>query len=171
MRQQARTARRNIPRKSFFPKFSFQYPVFLDKIGENPFLYQVLGILILTVAIVLTFQTSFDLSSAKTYADSLKSDTEVRMLTNFNLQNNESGSLAQKIEEIPPAKPEQSDIQQDNNEKPVEAVKQISYVVKSGDTLSGIANKVKKSVEEIVNVNNLEDAGKLTVGQTLIIPQ
>jgi|SRR5690625_3519824 len=47
----------------------------------------------------------------------------------------------------------------------------ISYTVKSGDTLSGIAARHKSTVRDIQNANRIADPGSIQVGQTLFIPQ
>jgi LysM repeat protein len=44
------------------------------------------------------------------------------------------------------------------------------YRVRSGDSLSGIAGEFDTTVNAIVALNNLSDPGRLSVGQTLLIP-
>ncbi len=44
------------------------------------------------------------------------------------------------------------------------------YVVKSGDTLYGIARRFFVSMDEIIYANQLKDPGVLAVGQALVIP-
>ena len=44
------------------------------------------------------------------------------------------------------------------------------YVVQSGDTLSAIASRFGTTVQAIVNLNNLSDPGRLSIGQVLKIP-
>jgi LysM repeat protein len=46
----------------------------------------------------------------------------------------------------------------------------VSYVVKSGDTLSGIAALFGVSVDDIVRANNIADPNSLAEGQSLTIP-
>ncbi len=46
----------------------------------------------------------------------------------------------------------------------------ITYKVKKGDTLSGIAKRYGVSVQELVNVNNIKNPNLIYVGQILIIP-
>lgn len=46
----------------------------------------------------------------------------------------------------------------------------ITYIVKAGDTLAGIAAKFNSTVEEIIKVNNLTDPNAIFVGQQLIVP-
>ena len=47
----------------------------------------------------------------------------------------------------------------------------VIYFVKQGDTLWEIAKKFKSTVEDIVEVNGIEDANKIKVGQQLFIPK
>lgn len=46
----------------------------------------------------------------------------------------------------------------------------VTYAVKEGDTLSGIADLFGVGVDDIVRVNNIADPNSLTVGQKLTIP-
>jgi LysM repeat protein len=47
----------------------------------------------------------------------------------------------------------------------------VSYVVKSGDTLSGIASRHNSTVRDIQNANQITNPASIQVGQTLFIPQ
>ena len=47
----------------------------------------------------------------------------------------------------------------------------VIYFVKQGDTLWEIAKKFKSTVEDIVEVNGIEDANKIKIGQQLFIPK
>jgi len=44
------------------------------------------------------------------------------------------------------------------------------YTVQAGDTLGAIAQTYDVSVEELMDINDLTDPNKLSIGQTLIIP-
>jgi|GEM_PF-2111805 len=46
-----------------------------------------------------------------------------------------------------------------------------TYIVKSGDTLSFIANKYNTTVDELVRLNNIKDRNKIYPGQVIILPQ
>lgn len=46
----------------------------------------------------------------------------------------------------------------------------ITYTIKAGDTLAGIALLFNSTVEEIISVNNLTDPNAIFVGQQLIVP-
>ncbi len=54
--------------------------------------------------------------------------------------------------------------------RPVVDIDYKEYEVKSGDVLSRIANRAGVSVAEIVTLNNLDDANRIVVGQTLLLP-
>ena len=45
-----------------------------------------------------------------------------------------------------------------------------TYRVKSGDTLGAIASKFDTTVSALVSLNHLADAGRLSIGQVLLIP-
>ena len=47
----------------------------------------------------------------------------------------------------------------------------VSYVVRSGDSMSSIANRFDTSVSELVAINQLRDRNRIRVGQTLVLPQ
>ncbi|HZD56803.1 MAG TPA: LysM domain-containing protein, partial [Anaerolineales bacterium] len=46
----------------------------------------------------------------------------------------------------------------------------IEYVVKTGDSLEGIAVQFSSTVDAILQQNDLENANEIFVGQTLVIP-
>ncbi|MDR2212018.1 MAG: LysM peptidoglycan-binding domain-containing protein [Pseudomonadales bacterium] len=45
-----------------------------------------------------------------------------------------------------------------------------SYVVRSGDTLSGIASRYSTTVAELATINQLNNRNQLKIGQTIILP-
>lgn len=127
-----------------------------DKIDENPFLFQVIGLSILTVAILISFQSLADFSVTPVSA----SPYEVRMLTNFQSNRGQQLLDSDKIEEIQLTKPEVIVL---------EKSKVATYEVKSGDTLYAISNQVKVSVEDLVKFNNLDISSQLKIGQILLL--
>lgn len=54
-----------------------------------------------------------------------------------------------------------------NNENP----SMVIYIVKDGDTIWNIAKKYKTTMQDIINVNNLEHPDYLSIGQKLFIPR
>lgn len=46
---------------------------------------------------------------------------------------------------------------------------EMTYTVKKGDTLSGIAQKYKTTVKALQSLNNIKDANKIYIGQKLLI--
>jgi len=57
--------------------------------------------------------------------------------------------------------------EEDNNSNP----SMIVYIVKDGDTLWNIAKKYKTTMQEIININNLDNGDILFIGQKLFIPR
>jgi len=47
----------------------------------------------------------------------------------------------------------------------------VSYVVRSGDSLSGVASRFNTTVSELVAINQLRNRNSIRIGQTLILPQ
>ncbi len=47
----------------------------------------------------------------------------------------------------------------------------VNYTVQSGDSLAIIAKKNNAKMKDIINANKLSDPSRITVGQTLFIPQ
>ncbi|MCB1648806.1 MAG: LysM peptidoglycan-binding domain-containing protein [Pseudomonadales bacterium] len=47
----------------------------------------------------------------------------------------------------------------------------IAYVVQKGDSLSAIARRFKTSVAQLASLNQIRDAGRISIGQRLLLPQ
>ena len=47
----------------------------------------------------------------------------------------------------------------------------VIYIVKKGDTLWNIAKRYKTTIENIIELNNIENPDNLVVGQKLFIPR
>lgn len=47
----------------------------------------------------------------------------------------------------------------------------MKYTIKSGDTLSGIANKFNTSVRELMRLNNIKNPDKIYIGQVIIVKE
>ncbi len=72
-----------------------------------------------------------------------------------------------EVEPTPPTEPEASATAAPSvapSERPA------TYTVKSGDTLSGIADEFGTTWQEIAKLNKLENPGRLRVGQVLQLP-
>ncbi len=54
---------------------------------------------------------------------------------------------------------------------PSTVVATLSYTVQVGDTLSGIAEQFGTSFEVLVALNDLQEPGRLGVGQVLVVPE
>jgi LysM repeat protein len=150
---------------------------------ERPFVAQVFGIAIITVAIVVSFQTLVDVSSPKVLAG--QNDNEVRVLSNFLTKNIDNKNAQSVIEEIIPAQSkvvEKKDVKSESNEKnsvdtntkleKVPEKKEIKpqvHVVASGETLSEIAKLYDITVDEVVKLNGIEDPAALQVGMKLVV--
>ncbi len=52
-----------------------------------------------------------------------------------------------------------------------EQIPDVSYTVRSGDSLSVIADRYDTSISELVAINQLRDRNRIRVGQTLLLPQ
>jgi len=87
-------------------------------------------------------------------------ETEVRFLLTFNTQVNEEeeASIVGNIEFT------EMDADTINNMSSMTV-----YIVQPGDTLWKIAKKYNTSLDELLDVNNLEHSGKVNVGQKLLV--
>jgi murein DD-endopeptidase MepM/ murein hydrolase activator NlpD len=56
------------------------------------------------------------------------------------------------------------------NQKNLDSISTTSYTVRSGDTISGIAQRFNLSMDTVISFNNIQDARSLTVGAVLMIP-
>ena len=61
------------------------------------------------------------------------------------------------------------DAVQDAVDKAEELIDKLTYVIKKGDTLSGIAKQYGTTVEELVKLNNIKNPNLINTGNTLII--
>jgi LysM repeat protein len=150
---------------------------------ERPFVAQVFGIAIITVAIIVSFQTLVDVSSPKVLAG--QNDNEVRVLSNFHTKSVDGKNVQSVIEEIAPPQPkvvEKKEVKVESNDKnSVETkvtpektpekkeVKPQFHVVASGETLSEITKLYGITVDEIVKLNGIEDPAALQVGMKLVV--
>jgi LysM repeat protein len=75
------------------------------------------------------------------------------------------GSAAPVQPQAQPTEEEPIVVQPDSAEQPT-----CQYVLRPGDTLSGIALANRVTVNQIIEINNIADPRAIVVGQTLIIP-
>jgi LysM repeat protein len=148
-----------------FSGFGISFGKIFDKIGENTFAFQVLGLAIITVAVVISYQTiSGDLnSSVALQAKNVDSSSDVHMYTNFNSPNEAklSPSLVREIKQDSPLAIVTVE------SMPTATEGRASYVVKAGDTLSDISAQTKVSVKALMVLNGISDPGALRIGQEL----
>lgn len=94
-------------------------------------------------------------------------------------KNKEPQNVEEKIQTPPEVKEEAEEKKEEVVEKPEEekeadtpssAGDYTEYIVKSGDTLSGIANAHDMTSAELAKYNNLTDTESLQIGQKLKIP-
>jgi LysM repeat protein len=149
---------------------------------ERPFVAQVFGIAIITVAIIVSFQTLVDVSSPKVLAG--QNDNEVRVLSNFHTKNVDGKNVQNVIEEIALPQPkvvEKKEVKNESNDKnsvdtkvtqektsEKKEIKSQVHIVASGETLSEIAKLYGITVDELVKLNGIEDPAGLQVGMKLV---
>jgi LysM repeat protein len=129
--------------------------------SNNNFYFQLIGIFILTVGMVLSLQNFLDGTKLNASA---KESSDVRILTNFQQQ---SASLADRssLKEVADFVPVVETV------KPiVETVNVVEYTVKDQETIQSVATKFKVTTEEIAGLNNLLPGQTLTSGIKLKIP-
>jgi LysM repeat protein len=128
--------------------------------------FQVVGIGIITLAMVLMFQSLQSLSSISTSAQA-KSDKEVQILVNFNQSvgvGQVSKSQLAEISFVDPAELEKQKVEEEAKKQPK------YYVVSQGDSLYSISQKYKVDLTQLAESNNIEKPYNLVVGQKIIIP-
>lgn len=84
-------------------------------------------------------------------------DCKVNLEFETEMYNNTNMNIIDEIEML----------EEENNANP----SMVIYIVKEGDTLWNIAKKYKTTMEDIINVNNLENPNMLSIGQKLFIPR
>ena len=176
-RRRVRT-RRSAPKKTHLG--AFNNPFKIDFSSINSFYFQILGISLITLGIIISFQTLIDFSTPESEAGNNRQ--AVRIITNFQTQTKQSA--IPKVSVIPPvaeAEVENDDAEVSENSVAVEPVLEAEenealalsvYVVRSGDTLQSIAESTfGVEVEKFLAVNpTLEAPYELKVGQQLYVP-
>jgi LysM repeat protein len=154
----------------------FNNPLKIDFSSINSFYFQIIGISLITMGIIISFQTLWDIGTPDTSASTSTERDSVRVLTNFQTQNKRSATP--KIEIIPL---ENKNIDDKNSENKSNQTKSIEskdksnlntqlYYVKSGDTVSSIATLLGLQEESIISLNKLTSPYNLVEGQKLEVP-
>jgi len=129
--------------------------------SNNNFYFQLIGIFILTVGMVLSLQNFLDGTKLNASA---RENNDVRILTNFQQQ---VKSVANKssLQEV------EGFVAPVETTKPViEPQNVVEYTVKDKETIQSVAAKFKVTTEEISTLNNLLPSQTLTSGMKLKIP-
>ncbi len=134
---------------------------------KNTFIFQIIGLGLLTIGLLLSFQTIIDITTTTTQANA--SETEVRLINDYNHQSNNSATQ-EKFEGIVTVK----EVENVETTETIESVESEEpeqedgfYTVKKGDTLFSIANKFDTKVVKLVEINNLKEPFEIKAGQKL----
>jgi LysM repeat protein len=137
----------------------------LAELGQkSPFVFQVLSIVILTLAMILYFQNFISNTVLDTSAQTDNSSQEIRLLTNFQKKQSHSNSHYVNILEEYDLKPTM--IKSDSNATQEKSVNKI-YLVKPMDTLESIAKKLGVNINILIEKNKLDKPYTLQVDQQL----
>ncbi len=145
------------------PKFNLREVVHYFE--QKPFIAQIVGISIITLAIILSFQTLTDFSSTNASSNFTAQEQEVRILSNFNEKISDGRVVKTVIEEIPNTKPTV-----EVKKEEVKPIQPQTYTVSEGDTLSAIAAKFSVTTKELVEKNGIENPLLIRLGDVLTIP-
>jgi LysM repeat protein len=159
------------PRNAKFLKGSFKSTVkqsnFKNSIdswieSNNSFYFQIVGVFILTIGMVLSLQNFLDGTKLNASA---KENSSVRILTNFQ-QSTKTSADTNKLKEVTGIVTPVENI----NPKIQEEQNYVEYTIKTNDTISSVAAKFKVTVEDISKLNILEPNASLTVGTKIKVP-
>jgi LysM repeat protein len=171
-RRKIRAPRVGLPMQvgTFFSKFQ----------SLNKFYFQIIGIGMLTFAIVLAFYSFVSLTT--TGAEASTKSENIRILTNFQKnQDDYSRSSSAKLIEIstPANQPEENQISSSKTEKATltietkpseKTTQQPVYIVLQDDTLYKISQATSKPIESIAQLNKLTPPYNLSIGQEILLP-
>jgi LysM repeat protein len=140
--------------------------------------FQIFGMCILTVAIVLTFQSFVNSDSLSINAEQAQSN-QVRLLTNFQYQPDSQDGQARlqdfSITPIAPASTQASEIAVPNESSadvttpPVKAYEPTMHTVVDGDNVYTVAAEYKIKPQELIQRNSLIEPYTIKVGDSLVI--
>jgi LysM repeat protein len=133
---------------------------------KNTFIFQIVGLGLLTVGLLLSFQTIIDITTTTTQANA--SESEVRLINDYNTETGQTNNkekfdgivTVKEIETVDNTETVQNE--EDGSENKI-------YTVKEGDTLFGIANKFDTKVVDLVELNELKEPFEIKIGQKLKI--
>lgn len=130
--------------------------------SNNSFYFQIVGVFILTIGMVLSLQNFLDGTRINTSA---QENNSVRILTNFK-QPTKSIANSNNLQEVEGA------TNSVENLKPQAAVEvnYVEYTIKNNDTIAIVATKFKITAEDIIKLNILEPNSSLSVGSRIKIP-
>jgi len=146
---------------------------FAQPVLDSAFVFQIAGIGIITLAIILTFQSFMGGMSVATQASQDRQQSQVRLVTNFRYsgtQQNSSNSQLQEIAATPDPVEVSKEVevqlsqQQEALTKPI-----ITHVVEEGDNVYTIAAQYRILPQQLISRNNLIAPYTIKVGQELVI--
>jgi LysM repeat protein len=172
----------------------FNNPFKINFSSLNGIYFQVIGILMITVGAIISFQGLMDFSSPETAAGSQNNRDSVRVLTNFETETKRSVVPKVELIQVTPAPTKDSpvkdsltstekksdvattekEVSTEQKEEIIETpnpVKLEIYIVESGDTLASVAAKFGIDEAKFIEVNNLTAPFALQVDQKLSVPQ
>lgn len=136
---------------------------------DPAFISQLLGLGILSIALLLAFQ---NFSSGLSTSVKATEEQSVRLYTNFNSSQVGDSRVSYNFQPLQPTQPSTTDQNAiDSNQIVPEAAatQDRFYIVKQGDTINSIALLLGIETNTIVTKNNLQDPSSLRVGQKLLI--
>jgi len=124
----------------------------------NTFFFQVIALFVLSVSLLLSFQSLVGISTTSAQAQQLTSD--LRIYNNFQQQRSTiQRDQSQFIAQVP-------SITQQASSQPATASEGV-YTVQSGDTVVSVAQKFSLSVEVLATLNNLTSKSQLNPGDQI----
>lgn len=153
----------------------FNNPFKYNLSSINSFYFQIAGILMITLAIIISFQTLIDISSPTTSAGGGSNDS-VRVMTNF--QADVKRSSEPKIKEIIVEKPADDSPEDEVDTDMVEVQEVLTktealdvYIVQANDNLYTIADLFGIPADSFIEVNSMQPPYSLNVGDQLRVPK
>ncbi len=127
--------------------------------SNNSFYFQIVGVFILTIGMILSLQNFLDGTKLNASA---KENSEVRILTNFK-QSTKANADSNNLQEL-------TDVVIAPVNNTVVEQTYVEYTVKKGDSLALIASKFKITLEDVAKLNSLDTKASLNVGSKIKVP-